>query len=176
MNKQEIEVLRAAGDWYALNGQTVIVVDLNPYYFEDDDDEPRVPDWKKVNAVEHLLSIVEASSGAAAAKTMREALRFRYEMHEASNTPYLWELNEDLWLRYADLVCIRALEQLHPGSQLMTTAEVERAYGLAAGTANKAAQRGSIPAEKRGHDWWILRSDAEKQWGDQNGARTDWPG
>lgn len=178
MDKQTIEVLRRAGDLYAANNpywQTSIIEALNPYYFaydvtDDYQTQRRVSEWEKVQSVEHLLSLIEASSGVQVAAEIREKIRFRYEMHESSNTPYIWELDEGTWLLYADLVCIRALEQLHPDpmSEIMTTVEVERQYGLAEGTANKAAQRGSIPAEKRGHDWWIKRTDAEKRWGNNS--------
>lgn len=58
-------------------------------------------------------------------------------------------------------------------SFLMTTAQVEKAFGLAEGTAKKAAQRGNIQAEKIGHDWLILRSEAMKRWG-KSGTTRDW--
>lgn len=160
MNKDHIEVLRAAGDWLAFMGGFETTA-INPFLYAD-----RVTDWQKIQAVEHLLAIIEASNGTAAATTLRNALHLRYDQFEDGDV-YILELDEEDWLLYADLVIIRALEQRYsnPLRELMTTAEVERRYGLAPGTAKKAAQRGTIPAEKRGHDWLILRMDAEQRWG-----------
>lgn len=53
---------------------------------------------------------------------------------------------------------------------LMTTAEVEKEFGLAVGTAKKAVQRGKLRAEKRGHNWMITRDDAIAYW--KNHANT----
>lgn len=48
---------------------------------------------------------------------------------------------------------------------VMTTTEVEKEFGLAEGSAKKAAQRGQIAARKAGDAWLIRRSDASKVWG-----------
>jgi hypothetical protein len=59
------------------------------------------------------------------------------------------------------------LEVLHQRRhrRLMTTAQVELEFHLARGSAKKAAQRGTLPAQKAGHDWIILREDAQREWG-----------
>lgn len=62
------------------------------------------------------------------------------------------------WLE-AEVIDLRMLRRV------MTTAQVEHEFRLAPGSAKKAAQRGSIPAQKHGHDWLILRDDAEREWG-----------
>lgn len=54
-----------------------------------------------------------------------------------------------------------------PGDRLhlvMTTREAEDEFGLATGTAKKAAQRGDVPARKSGGTWLIRRVDAEARW------------
>lgn len=48
---------------------------------------------------------------------------------------------------------------------VMTTNEVEDEFGLAEGSAKKAAQRGQIAARKAGGVWLIRRNDAVKEWG-----------
>lgn len=170
MDKKLIDILRSAGDHYAANKplfQTLMISALNPHWFADGDDEPRVSEYVRFVSVNKLLSLVRDSSGEPAAATVRDFIKFRFEMHEASQTPVILELDENKWLRCADLVLIRSLEVLagNPLSQVMTTLEVERTYGLAVGSAKKAAQKGRVPAEKRGHDWLIKRTDAEAEWG-----------
>lgn len=72
--------------------------------------------------------------------------------------PHNDPLTYEMWLE--DMVL-----ELRSLRRVMTTAQVEYEFRLAVGSAKKAAQRGTIPAQKRGHDWLILRDDAMKRWG-----------
>jgi excisionase family DNA binding protein len=168
MDQKMVKVLRAAGDYYAENhdseGEKMISA-LNPYYRDDADDEPRrVSDFQKVYSVEFLLDLIKGSSGEPAAQMIREAIHFRYEIHEASGTFHIWELDEEKWLLYADLVVIRTLENLN-GQGAMTPAEIAATWNVKEDTVRDACQHGWIPARKSGATWLIRRADAEARWG-----------
>lgn len=66
--------------------------------------------------------------------------------------PYEW------WLEIK-VIDLRGLRRF------MTTAQIEYEFCLAPGSAKRAAQRGTIPAQKPGHDWLIVREDAMRVWG-----------
>lgn len=50
---------------------------------------------------------------------------------------------------------------------VMSVAEVEETYHLAAGTARQAARRGVIPSRRAGRVYLVCRADADARWGDR---------
>lgn len=52
-----------------------------------------------------------------------------------------------------------------PLNAVVTTTEAEARFGLAEGSAKKAAQRGQIAARKTGKVWLLRSSDAARMWG-----------
>ncbi|MCK6581409.1 MAG: hypothetical protein L6Q98_25235 [Anaerolineae bacterium] len=67
--------------------------------------------------------------------------------------------------RIGDVVIVNILEFDDPLDGVMSTSEVEKYFGLAEGTAKKAAQRRQISARKSGGTWLIRRDDAQVRWG-----------
>lgn len=60
---------------------------------------------------------------------------------------------------------VSILEWDDPLKGVLTTAEAERRFGLAVGSAKKAVQRGQVYGERRGHDLLLRRFDAQREWG-----------
>lgn len=175
MESELIEIIRAAGDYLAesrdfWDGQ---MQTLDPYIADDPDARTRVSNAQKVQAVDKLLLLITESTGERDEALVRAKLDYRVDRN-AEGDFHINGLEEDLWLRMADMVLIRTLEVIHrrrsdpnfdPFEGYLTAAEAEREFNLAASTVKKAAQEGRIRARKHGRDWWIKREDAARQWG-----------